>query len=389
MNSDITFNGLTLKEGNVYEFSKSNWVLSKDSLTPIITKSNFRGGNFKGSFNSGVFGSNVKKLNWDSNSIFNGGTLYNADISGTINSDITISESWKSYLKEGKPYEQLSVLNNGGSGYNYIINSGLSASNIKNGNLIGLRIGNFEENFIKQNPILENYLKGITQSFSNNTIDSANFEDCLFSSVELNNATLINSRVYNSKIVNGNVVNSQISSSVIKDSIYSTQDSIKVLYYDEWNISLNNFISYTNPGIFSTYSIYSLAQFTNNNLLKTTQTTHKLYKFYIDKTSYQKIKHGEYFYIKGVTYKDSPNILVNFFDKKFKIGTWTEYIEDYDSISKEFYKRGFEITSYLSTPSDNKYVINSFVLENQTINGKTLNVQSNKFLSDNKYSNYY
>jgi hypothetical protein len=61
-------------------------------------------------------------------------------------------------------------------------------------------------------------------------------------SVELNNATLINSRVYNSKIVNGNVVNSQISSSLIKDSIYSTQDSIKVLYYDEWNISLNNFI---------------------------------------------------------------------------------------------------------------------------------------------------
>ena len=388
MNGDIVFNGFTLRDGDVYEWTKgktsSYWTLSKESLEPIITKSNFRGGQFKGVFNSGVFGGNTKKLSWDPNYTFNGGTIYNSNFKGVINSNISINESWKATLKEGKPYEQLNVLNNGGYGYNYIINSELSESNIINANLIGLKIGNFDSTFVKNNPVLENHIIGKTQSYSNNTIESANFENCIFSTIELDNCTLLNSRVYNSKITNGNIVNSQISSSVIKDSIYTTQDSIKVLYYDEWNISVNNFISLTDSNIYSTYSIYSIAQL-NTSTENKTRTTHKIYKFYIDKTSYQKVKHGEYFYIKGVTYKDSPKILVNFFDKKFKIGTWTEYIDDFKN--NDFYKRGFEITSYLSTPSDNSYIINSFT-GTKPIVGKSIYIQSNKTFT-NKYSDYY
>jgi hypothetical protein len=51
------------KEDSVYKWNDINWEINikhENNNPPIITKSNFRGGQFNGIWNGGLFGSNEK-----------------------------------------------------------------------------------------------------------------------------------------------------------------------------------------------------------------------------------------------------------------------------------------------------------------------------------------
>jgi len=93
----------------------------------------------------------------------------------------------------------------------------------------------------------------------------------------------------------------------------------------------------------------------------------KIYKFYISKENFKRLKSEDVFYIKGLKINNSPT-LTNFFDNKFRLTSWTEFYDDYSTGSKSitgvdpysFYKRGYECSAFLSTPEENAYVINSY-----------------------------
>jgi subtilisin-like proprotein convertase family protein len=368
MNGDFTYKGFEFKEGLVYEWytglTNSFWRVDKTYFKPIISKSNFRGGDFSGTFNNGLFGSQEKRISWKGElSNWYGGTLLNVSWEkGNIYSRISLLENYKATFDANKnPYQKANSDNNGGYGYNYIIDSYLKNSTVDNGNILNTKIGTSTTR-----SVLENHLKSLSPKLNNNIV-KAYFEDCDFSSMYIDNATLINSKINDTKVTNSKVINSQIYDSVIKDSTFISENSIKIKAYDEWNISEHRYTNLLNYTFAS--STYSIIQLTDNpNNIPNSRTSHKLYKFYIDEKDYKKLKSNDFFYLNGLKIDDSSKSVLNFFDKKFRFGTWTEFIDDYtisdinnDYIYKaeSFYKRGIEYTSYLSTPEENLYVLNS------------------------------
>ena len=130
MSKSFTYNGFEFQSGYVYVWDSQNltWkvdVKEESTFTrAILSKSNFRDGNFKGSFNSGVYGSKSKKLRWSGDGIWTGGTLLNTSWkTGAMNSKIILPVSYQASIKNGSPYQKLNTYNNGGYGFNYIIES--------------------------------------------------------------------------------------------------------------------------------------------------------------------------------------------------------------------------------------------------------------------------
>lgn len=314
----------------------SAWEVDNKYLQPIISKGNFRGGNFKGNFNSGVFGSTDKKIEWY-NANFNSGTIFNTKwLNGEINSIYTLKESYVSdFNSDGLPFQRFVSPNNNGRGYNFIINSDLDSSIINNANVYNTNIGELPNFSTVENHILE-----ISTTYSN-IVNSGLLENVNIIGSLINEADVKNSRVIESKLENIRSINSNYKSSVIKESTYISEDSIKILDYDEYNFSISNAI------------------------------THKLYRFYITRDSYERLKVRDVFYIKGLKINDVTKYPLNFFDKKFRFSSWVEYIDDYNSIDNNFYKRGYETAAFLSTPEENSFDFNSFdnsgVFSNETI----------------------
>ena len=395
MNGDFSYNGFDFKEGFIYEWYDGSWIVDKSYSQPIITKSNFRSGNFNGIFNNGIFGTQEKRISWSGgdSSVWSGGTILNAIWEGgNIDSQITITNSYQStFDSNNKPYQKANSFNNGGYGYNYIIDSYLNKSTIQNGNIINSKIGNSVTN-----DVLSNHLNSITQTFDNNII-MAYFDSCEFSSIYINNSTLVNSKINNTKVVNSKVINSQVFDSVIKDSTFISENSINIVAYDEWNISEYRYTNLLNNLTGS--STYSIIQLSNNYIdTPDSRTSHKLYKFYLDENDFSKLKMGDFFYLKGIKINNNTKDVLNFFDRKFKLGSWTEFLDDYKSNS--FYKRGVEFISYLSTPEENSYILNSstqsvdlnFITDyTSTIQIGQVNktVQYTNLVSNNPNSKYY
>lgn len=408
MNGDFNYKGFDFKEGYVYEFkygpTGSYWEIDKTYSQPIISKANFRSGEFTGIFNNGLFGTQEKRITWKGGkSIWKGGTLLNTIWNGgNFDSNISLPSNYKATFDVNKnPYQKANSTNNGGYGYNYIIDSYIKNSNIQNGNIINTKIGT-----PSNRTVLENHLKSITQIFYNN-IDSAYFEGCEFSSIYINNGTLVNSKINDTKLVNSKVINSQVYDSVIKDSSFISESKIKIRAYDEWNISEYRYTNLLNIASgSSTYSIIQLSSDPTN--IPNSRTTHKLYKLYIDEKDYKKLKLGYFFYLKGIKINDNSRNVLNFFDKKFKLGTWTEFIDDYTNTAinndynypaDSFYKRGIEHTAYISTPDDNSHILNSstssvslgFLQQYDPAIDITVNkvVQYTNLVSENPNSKYY
>ena len=333
VNGDIDHNGLVFKESLVYKYD-SNWVVDNSNTKElaILTKSNFRKGIFTGEFNAGVYGSQDLKINWEGvDSTWNNGTLFNSVWkSGMMNSKYELPVSYiADFDKFGNPFQKIDSINNSGFGFNYVINSEFELGTMSGANLNNSVIGDPNVNY----SIIEDYLLGIAPSYTS----------------YLNNVTLINTRIVNSKIdkclinnsrvdnsllTNTKSINSQVKKSVFQNSSWNSEGIIKLLGYEYSQAAVL-------PTISSTYSIAYGGK------------THMIYKFYISRQHYMRLRSGDFFYIKNIKVKDGYNNVLNFFNKKFKVGTW---LETQDVIKNDVVKKArAEYSVFLSSFEDNKY----------------------------------
>jgi len=346
MNADFIYNGKEFKEGYVYKWyvgpTQSEWVVDDAYFAPYLTKNNFRGGNFRGEWNSGLYGHYKKRIKWHGDlSTWNVGTLLNTVWKkGKINSLYTASQSYFSGFDEyGLPYQKVNSPNNAGRGYNFIWNSKIEQSEIQNGSFYRTSFGTQSYSTFS---VVENELLNYDSLFVNK-INNSYFNDCEFNISYLKNSELKNTKSNNSKFESVKSINSYFNNSVLKNSNYNSDNIIKIYAYDELTASET-----TSPG----YTFSS-----------TNSIDQKVFKFYIDKSGYERLRAGDTFYIKGLKINNLSKDVINFFDKKFKIGSWTEYIDDVVGTTPTSYwsKRGYEYSVFLSTPSENLYKFNSVV----------------------------
>ena len=313
----------------------STWITDVTYKKPIISKGNFRSGDFKGRWNTGLYGTSDRKIKWEGDGKWYAGTLLNTEWEkGTFDTLYTLQNSFLAdFDQNGIPFQKSNEPNNNGWSFNYVIDSDFKESIINNGNVLNSKIG-------LENPtysIVEKHILNESVTYKNK-INKALFNSCSFLGGIIANSDIKKSRLLNTKLDNSKSINSSYKLSVIKDSSYLSDEIIKILNYDELNIS---------EGAIN-------------------GTSHKVYKFYISEKDYELLKIRERFYIKGLRISDNKYPL-NFFDKRFRISTWTEYTDDYKTgvsvpniIDESFYKRGYEVGVFLSTPLDNKWRYNTF-----------------------------
>jgi hypothetical protein len=349
LNNSFTYNGFEFKENSIYSWEYNpvtatyNWTVNvkhENNNVPILTKSNFRDGTFNGNWNGGLYGSNEKRITWGSTtSLWNHGTLLNTIWEkGIMESKYSQTDSYISEFDAyGLPYQKSTNPDNDGYGYNFVINSEIRNAVINNGNVSNsILLGTGSASNIS---IVEDHVRGnltdqyIRDNFNSTLIKKAYFESCGIQNSNIENSIIKNSRVSNSRIYSVKSINTHYKSSLFKNSNYISDNIIKVLDFDEFEYS-------TSSG-----------------------TTHLVYKFYINKRSYEKFKFKDNFYIKGIKLNSSypifsetepvGNTILNFFDKKFKLGPWTEYIDT--NVNNLFDKQGIRFNSFVSTPKENQY----------------------------------
>ena len=371
MNGDFTYNGKQYKEGFVYKWivgpTQSDWVVDVKYFQPFLSKNNFRDGNFDGIWNTGVFGRQNKQITWEgSKSTWNTGTLLNTTWKkGTFNSLYSLVDSYFSGIDEyGLPYQKSNSYNNGGKGLNYIINSNIETSTINNGTIIRTAIGSKSATY----SVVEKYITGSSSEYSN-TIVTANFDTCELNNSLVSNSDLKNIKANNTLFEGVKSVNSYFKNSVFHNSIYNSDNIIKILGYDEINAAEHPTLSSQNSSI--------------------PGTVQKVYKFYITETSYNRLKTGDKFYIKGLKINDNSKNVINFFDKKFKINAWSEYVEDYDVYNDSFFKRGIEFSAFLSTPEENSYLFKTITVGSTVATSLIPITNTNKLYSIDIWAKLY
>ena len=379
MGKSFTYNGFEFQNGYVYiwDSQKLTWKIDvKEESTftkAIISKSNFRGGDFKGSFNSGVYGSKSKKLSWDGTGIWNGGTLLNASWkTGAMNSKIILPISYQASIKNESgtsiPYQKVNSYNNGGYGFNYIIESEFESSSIYSAIIRNAK-------FISSSslPVIENHIMSYTQSFDNVIVNGL-FESSEFSNVSLIGGAVKNTRSRNSKFTDVKIINSFVKDSVITNSTLIADKIIKVDGYDE----LNNSDRRSSSSLDFSPIPNSLVDF-------------KVYRFYIGEADFFKLRQGDSFYIKGLKIKNDKNV-INFFDKKFTLGNWTEYVDDYNDNANSmigadtFYKRGIECAAFLCTEEENEWIYNTTATQSSGPHYYTEAITENSRNENQRYS---
>jgi len=366
LNNSFNFVDVSFQENLVYSYETigtfSSWqvnVKHENKNVPLISKSNFRNGTFNGNWNGGIYGSNDKRITWGStSSIWNSGTLLNTIWErGIMESKQSQPQSYVSEFDNivgtfGAPYQKSTNPDNDGYGYNFVINSEIRNAIINNANVSNSILGTSSTPY----SIVEEHLRGtltsqfIQNNFSDTLINKAYFESCGIQNANIQNSVVKNSRVENSRFYNVKSINTHYKKSLFKNSNYISDNSIRILHFEE--------IEFSQSG--------------------TASASHKVYKFYINKRSYEKFKFKDTFYIKGLKINSNTTSLLNFFDKKFKIGPYVEYTDVFSlsgGISgKQWYKRGFEYNCMLSTPKDNDYLSDV----NRGANSLNSNIATNK-----------
>jgi hypothetical protein len=349
LNGSFIHNGQEFKEGFVYKWevgpTQSLWVVDVTYNKPFITKGNFRDGDFDGIWNVGLFGRQDKKIKWKGNkSTWYTGTLLNTNwIKGKLDSKFTLPESYLTEIDNfGLPYQKLNAPNNNGRGYNFIIDSEIENTTLSNATILNTSFGTSSATY----SLVEYKILSVTAS-TGISITKGYFENCNFRNSVVNNSEIRNSGSKNTQFNNIKSINSYYNSSVISNSEFISDNIIKILGYDEWIMS-------ETKNVGSTYSSIN-------------KPSHKVYKFYIDRRSFERLRKNDNFYIKGLKINDNQKKLINFFDKKFTISYWNEYVDFYyDSTDPlmvntplanpdSFYKRGIDFTAFLSTPEENSY----------------------------------
>lgn len=341
MNANFTYLGKEYREGYVYKWNVgpviSEWIVDVNYFRPYIAKGNFRDGNFRGTWNGGLYGQYKTKINWHGDeSVWNIGTLINTIWKkGTFKTLYTASQSYFASFDEfGLPYQKVNSPNNAGRGYNFIYDSIIEQSIIENGSFYRTKFGTQSTATFS---VVENEILGYNVPYVNN-INKAFFNDCEFNNSYLKESELKNTKSNNSKFEKTKSINSYFNNSVFKNSSYNSDNLIKIHAYDELTASETILNGFT---------------FSSSNSID-----QKVFKFYIDKSGYERLRTGDVFYIKGLKINNLSKDVINFFDKKFKIGSWTEFTEENSGLNI-LGKRGYEYSAFLSTPEENKYRFNS------------------------------
>lgn len=338
------------EEPNNFQGTYSTWKVNVKYLRPIISKTNFRDGNFDGEWNVGLFGRHDKQINWEGNvSKWNTGTLLNTRwLKGDLKSKFSLTESYFTEVdNDGFPSQKLNGPNNNGRGFNFLIDSVMLKSKIENASFYDSNLGSPTTPY----SIVEK--KILNSSFiADIDVRRAYFENCVFKNAKVKNSEIRTSTVINSDLDNIKTVNSYFKKSYIKNSDYISDNVIKILAYDEFNINMDS--NFNSP-------------------------THKVYKFYIRKSDYHRLNQGDYFYLKGIDVIDGQKKLLNLFDKKFKLTHWYEYDDVLDT-NDNFYKRGIDLVAFLTTPEENSYTYT-------TVKDLSGNI-SNQVVSTNVNKNY-
>jgi hypothetical protein len=371
LGEDIIVGDTILKQNGIYSFNQqlNSWEFDITSYKPYISKLNFRGGQFNGNWNDGIFGTYINSNNWYGNSIWNSGIFINSNwISGIMNSKsdtitpvfsnsntsllspffnsseilitspITINSTTASrninynypaysrinqktenyYAKiddNGKPVQSTDFTNNKGNGFNYIIDSDIYEININNGNFINCNLGltNYGVNTI-------DVYYGLSFSYSITSINGY-FQRC-----DINTTLLSNSKIFDSNIINSQLINNRLSSNQIYNSVstgtYNSDNGINILKADLWSYN----ISGSNRGVL---------------------------KLFISDTDLLRLEDFETFYIK--------------------------------SMNKQFYLSSFNDENKVWLNLENKYILdyfNNFDLSSDTI------IVSTKNANENIYSSY-
>ena len=369
LNNSFEYFGYKFQENLVYSYETSGtfsgWqvnVKHENKNVPLISKSNFRDGTFNGNWNGGIYGSNDKKITWGStSSIWNSGTLLNTIWEkGIMESKQSQPQSFIAEFDNivgtfGTPYQRSTNPDNDGYGYNFVINSEIRNAIINNANVSNSVLGTSSTTY----SIVEEHLRGtltsqfIEDNFSDTLINKAYFESCGIQNANIQNSVVKNSRVENSRFYNVKSINTHYKKSLFKNSNYISDNKIKILHFEETDFSQNGTIP-----------------------------THKIYKFYVNKRSYEKFKFKDTFYINGLKINNGSNSLLNFFDKKFKIGPYIDYTDQFDTANQKWYKRGFEYNCTISTSKENEYLsdvnitapINSNTTTNKDLFGYSIDI---------------
>jgi transcriptional regulator with XRE-family HTH domain len=355
---------LFFEEGKTYKFdvidtvdeTYPRWILDIDYNRVFITKANFRKGEFKGRFNSGLYGNSDTTIKWSSPPAkWNTGTLYNTYWEkGEFNSIYTLKESYYSEIDpKGNPIQKINGYNNNGRGYSLIVDSLVDNMIINNATIINTKFGESATY-----SVVYDFTNNIQTEF-NTTINRGYFIECDFVNSNINNSLIVDSNTVNSKLTNVKAVSSQHSDVVIDNSSILNKNSISVIGYDEYNLSVDNLFN---------------------------DVTHKVYKFYINELEFNKLKFGDYFYLSNF----NNNQLTNFFDKKFKVSSWVEYVDFFSGDlpnlpnnlpNNTFYKRGINMAVFLSTPLDNLKLYNSYRISPLQVKTNVLGNNPNKLFS--------
>lgn len=263
LGEDFVFNGVTFRERQVYKFDRStadptipkngDWVFDKHYKQPIISKLNFRYGNFKGTHNDGIFGSYDKPVNWNGynwnsgvfvNSIWNSGQMNNKSI--TEQSSTANLVNTRSGLK---PTQNIDFSNNKGFGYNFFIDSTMKSGIIKRGNFENANIGiTFSVNTV------DSYYKN-TLTYSV-TSEFVNMNFCNVYNNYISEGFISDSIIDNSVIFNSKSVNNQLIDCVVDKSQYNSDGGIEIVAADIWSYDYNssNLIDFTS--IIGTIKLY-------------------------------------------------------------------------------------------------------------------------------------
>jgi hypothetical protein len=310
--------GINFRRGSVYTIESGQWKLDITYSQPIITKSHFRGGFFKGKFRSGLFGSHNNDIKWrgDLGSEWEIGTTLNTEWKGgkLDSKEFSDNSYFTVFDDSGFPQIRTNSLNNGGWGYNYIINTHFESGDIINGNFYNISTLNSPTQ-----SSLKNWASVTQSNFPISLLGGIYYESNLHST-NMRDTTLVSTIVENSSTYNSKFVNSQVLSTLIEGSSWISDRVIEIEGYRESDISW--------------YGINS-------------PINYRMYRFYLTPENWERLKTFDNFYFGGLVINQPGDDILNQFDDKFTIG---DYIQSYEDGSDKL-QRG--ILVQLSTSGEN------------------------------------
>lgn len=324
---DFVYNGKVFKQRNVYKYQDGEWIIDTKFKPAILSKLNFRDGQFKGTHYDGVWGTYQKSLKWYGTfSNWQSGVLVNSDwYSGNLNSKSTIASQsfYATITNVGLPVQTSDFSNNRQQGYNYVLDSNVLTGNIADGNFINCNIGSTISSTVS---VVDDYYNQV-ESFKLIAKGGA-YTFCDVWDSKITDASIFDSRVYNSDLNQTRLLNSQFFD-VVADGEFNAENGITVLSAD-----IYSYIPNLAPGIPQSDS----------------SKIRGVLKLFISEKDLMRLDSFDNFYITKINKNFVVNSLTS--DQRVILPYETKYILD------RFYNADFsqqEFTATIKNPSDNKY----------------------------------